>query len=300
MTFYSEIFTRKILGRNLFLERKIGSGTFGEVYLAFDKRKMIYVAIKFIAKCKVSNPKKIMGEFITLATLNHLNIVKIFFVFETDLNYALVTEYVSGEELFYALKNKGTFTELDGLFIFRQLISAVKYMHRRKIVHGDIKPENIIINHNLHVKLLDFGFAKKCEPGEMRVVYGGTHFYNSPEVLEEEPYLPFNADIWLLGATILLLFIGYESVMEDNGWNIYENIRSKYVDFKKIKNVKLRGLIRKMLHLNANKRPTIKEVSEIFDEDLNYLLKDVEKANKYIVSRSTKKKLLQYRNLTDN
>lgn len=107
-------------------------------------------------------------------------------IFEDEKKFYFVQEYLSGGGLFDSLIQNVGFTEKASANIVRQILSAVSYLHGKKIAHRDIKPENILFESNdaLNVKLMDFGNSRKMGGNEaMHGVYG-TAYYVAPEVLK--------------------------------------------------------------------------------------------------------------------
>ena len=129
--------------------KKLGKGSFGSVYKVMHIKTGIIRAMKVIKKDSVrfqDDDKKFLKEIEVLIKLEHPNIIKIFEYFTDDLNYYLITEYISGGELYEGLVKMLNFNEFKCAFILNQIISAVYYLHSNNIVHRDIKPENILIS----------------------------------------------------------------------------------------------------------------------------------------------------------
>lgn len=129
--------------------------------------------------------QKLLQEIEILKELDHPSICRIIDIFEDKKKFYFVQEYLAGGGLFESLIQNVGFTENASASIIRQVMSAVAYLHSRKIAHRDIKPENILFESNdaLNVKLLDFGNSRKMgDNSAMQGVYG-TAYYVAPEVL---------------------------------------------------------------------------------------------------------------------
>ncbi|KAG6921505.1 PAS domain containing serine/threonine kinase, partial [Chelydra serpentina] len=175
----------------------IGKGAFGFVWTARCKKDNKEVVVKFIWKekvledCWVEDPElgKVTQEIAILLKLQHPSIIKVLDVFENGHFFQLVMEkHGSGLDLFTFIDNQPDLDEPLASYIFRQLVSAVGYLHCRNILHRDIKDENIIIAEDFTIKLVDFGSAAYLEPGKLFYTFCGTIDYCSPEVLSGNPY----------------------------------------------------------------------------------------------------------------
>ena len=139
----------------------IGEGSFGKVYKGRRKYSGQIVAMKFIIKHGKSDKdlKNLRQEINILKTLNHENIILLLDWFETKSEICVVTEFAQGE-LFTILEDDGNLPADIVRSIAKQLVSALHYLHNNRIIHRDMKPQNILIGANGLVKLCDFGFAR--------------------------------------------------------------------------------------------------------------------------------------------
>lgn len=142
--------------------------------------------------------------------MNHSNIVKIFEAFETENHVYLVMEYVAGGSLHSYLKDQPNrrLDEEEAKRIFKQIMTALQYCHRKSIAHRDIKLENILLDENKNVKLIDFGFST-CIPNDKKIkMFCGTPSYMAPEIVMKEEYAGPPADIWASAVLLYALMNG--------------------------------------------------------------------------------------------
>jgi MAP/microtubule affinity-regulating kinase len=153
------------------LVKTIGKGNFARVMLARHLPTGSEVAIKIIDKTQLnsSSLEKLFREVSIMKLLNHPNIVKLFEVIETDKTLYLVMEYVNNGEVFEYLVKNGRMKENVARQKFRQIVSAVQYLHSKNIIHRDLKAENLLLDANLDVKIVDFGFSNMFVEGEQSI-----------------------------------------------------------------------------------------------------------------------------------
>jgi eukaryotic-like serine/threonine-protein kinase len=188
---------------------RIGAGGMGEVYLAEDTALKRPVALKRIAHRLRSDEryrKRLLREAECASRLSYEHIAGIYDVIEQNGETLLVMEYIEGETLRQRLARPLNFLEFFKLAV--QCAEALAAAHARDVIHGDIKPENIMLTPAGHVKILDFGVAKRLpSPGELATLetqptqtsgLGGTLAYMAPEVLLETD-ADGRADIFSLG-----------------------------------------------------------------------------------------------------
>ncbi|XP_074885492.1 serine/threonine-protein kinase 36 [Buteo buteo] len=187
----------------------IGEGSFGRVYKGRRKHSAQVVALKFIPKVRRSEKelKNLQREIEIMRGLHHPNIIQMLDSFETDKEVVVVTDYAEGE-LFQILEDDGSLPEDQVQTIAAQLVSALYYLHSHRILHRDMKPQNILLGKDGIVKLCDFGFARAMSIHTMVLTsIKGTPLYMSPELVEERPY-DHTADLWSVGCILYELFVG--------------------------------------------------------------------------------------------
>ncbi|NP_001135663.1 serine/threonine-protein kinase 36 [Xenopus tropicalis] len=167
------------------------------------------VALKFIPKVGRSEKelKGLKREIQIMRDLRHPNIVRMLDSCETEREVVVVTEYAEGE-LFKILEDDGHFPEELVRDISAQLVSALYYLHSHRILHRDMKPQNILLSKDGTVKLCDFGFARELSLDTLMVrSIKGTPLYMSPELILERPY-DHRSDLWALGCIVYELLVG--------------------------------------------------------------------------------------------
>jgi len=209
------------------VEARIGSGGMGQVYGAQDSVLKRLVAIKRMApqlnESQVGR-ERFLKEAQRVSALNHPNIAAIYDVFEENGEVFLVMEFVQGTTIRQYLASH-KFTPAEFLSIAIQCSEALAAAHQLQILHGDIKPENIMITPLQRVKILDFGVARRfttADPAEatqslatMTGTMSGTPAYMAPEVLEQKPY-DGRADLFSLGLVFYEMLGGPQPFQTDS------------------------------------------------------------------------------------
>ncbi|XP_071499914.1 serine/threonine-protein kinase 36-like [Diadema antillarum] len=187
----------------------IGEGSFGKVYRGRKKYTGKIVALKFIPKLGRSDKEldSLRKEIEIMKGMHHPNIIEMLDTFETDKDVVAVTDYAEGE-LFQILEDDGNLPEEQVRVIACQLVAALYYLHSHRILHRDMKPQNILLGKGGVVKLCDFGFARAMSINTLVLTsIKGTPLYMAPELVEEKPY-DHTADLWSLGCILYELFVG--------------------------------------------------------------------------------------------
>ena len=200
------------------IEKILGAGGMGEVYLARDSKLDRLVALKILPwhfVADVERSTRFQREARALSSLNHPNLTTIYEVGEADGLHFIAMEFVEGQTL-SSMREQLGLREL--LSIFSQVAEALSAAHQAGIVHRDIKPENVMVRHDGYAKVLDFGLVKLSEvatdstpsdgPNTGLGVAMGTLAYMSPEQAAGEP-VDHRTDIWSLGVLLYELATGH-------------------------------------------------------------------------------------------
>uniref|UniRef100_A0A8C3G4R9 MAP/microtubule affinity-regulating kinase 3 n=1 Tax=Cyclopterus lumpus TaxID=8103 RepID=A0A8C3G4R9_CYCLU len=247
---------------NYRLLKTIGKGNFAKVKLARHVLTGREVAVKIIDKTQL-NPtslQKLFREVRIMKVLNHPNIVKLFEVIETEKTLYLVMEYASGGEVFDYLVAHGRMKEKEARAKFRQIVSAVQYCHQRRIVHRDLKAENLLLDADMNIKIADFGFSNEFTVGSKLDTFCGSPPYAAPELFQGKKYDGPEVDVWSLGVILYTLVSGSLPFDGQNLKELRERVlRGKYrIPF--YMSTDCENLLKKLLVLNPVKRGSLEQI----------------------------------------
>ena len=189
--------------------KEIGCGTHGRIYLAKHIETGKLYAIKSIPKTE--NANQVFAERNTLMIMNNPFIVKLFYAFQTANYFYFVLEYVDGGDLSQYLErderdeNHTKISEIDAKQIIAEIAIALESLHRKGIVFRDLKPQNVLVKKNGHIKIADFGLARDILHDRTTKTICGTLSYIAPEMITKENY-SFEVDWWALGVIAYQLF----------------------------------------------------------------------------------------------
>ena len=193
----------------------LGQGGMGVVYKAEDKALEKIVAIKvidpFLARDE-SFLRRFKTEAKAMAKLTNPNIVSVYALRETKIGFFMVMEYVNSKTLSEWIKERGSFSLEDTIFIAKQLLGAIGSAHNAGVIHRDIKPSNILVSEEKKVKIMDFGLAKVMRTHSLESTVtnmrAGTLYYMSPEQVKGLKNVDIRSDLYSLGMTIYEMLAG--------------------------------------------------------------------------------------------
>ncbi|VDK40021.1 unnamed protein product [Taenia asiatica] len=246
------------IGKYKFI-RTIGKGNFAKVKLACHVITGKEVAIKIIDKTQLSpsSRQKLFREVRVMKMLDHPNIVKLFEIIANEKVLYLVMEYASGGEVFDFLVTHGKMAEREARAKFRQIVSAVQYCHQKKIVHRDLKAENLLLDAQMNVKIADFGFSNEFSSDKKLDTFCGSPPYAAPELFEGRKYDGPEVDVWSLGVILYTLVSGALPFDGQNLRELRERVLTGKYRVPFYMSTDCEALLRKMLHLNPAKRHTL-------------------------------------------
>ncbi|KAA8540379.1 hypothetical protein F0562_024702 [Nyssa sinensis] len=249
-----------------------GEGSFGKVYKGRRKYTGQTVAMKFILKHGKSEKDihNLRQEIEILRKLKHENIIEMLDSFESPQEFCVVTEFAQGE-LFEILEDDKCLPEEQVQAIAKQLVRALHYLHSNRIIHRDMKPQNILIGAGSVVKLCDFGFARAMSTNTVVLrSIKGTPLYMAPELVREQPY-NHTADLWSLGVILYELFVGQPPFYTNSVYALIRHIIKdpvKYPDnmSPNFKNF-LKGLLNKLSKPWGSSLERVKKTCQLASPD---------------------------------
>ncbi|XP_029873877.1 serine/threonine-protein kinase Nek1 isoform X1 [Aquila chrysaetos chrysaetos] len=257
--------------------RKIGEGSFGKAILVKAKENGQQYVIKEINISKMSNKEREESrrEVAVLANMKHPNIVLYRESFEENGCLYIVMDYCEGGDLFKKINaQKGIlFSEDQILDWFVQICLALKHIHDRKILHRDIKSQNIFLTKDGTIQLGDFGIARVLNStAELARTCIGTPYYLSPEICQNKPYNN-KSDIWALGCVLYEMCTLKHAFEAGNMKNLVLKIISgPFPPVSVHYSYDLRNLLSQLFKRNPRNRPSVNSILE-----KNFIAKRVEK-----------------------
>ena len=200
--------------RDFEFQKPIGRGSFSIVQLARfkDPSTPQTLAHKIIQKFTILNKNSqvhLQEEHIILKQLDHPFVVKFIHSFQDEKSVCFVFEFIPGGDIYSLLASQTRLSESWTRFYVAEILVALRYLHSKKIIYRDLKPENVMIDETGHVKLVDFGFAKRVDNKKLKTLCG-TPEYMAPEILLKpcQGYT-YSADFWSLGVLVFELLTGF-------------------------------------------------------------------------------------------
>jgi protein-serine/threonine kinase len=299
----SEGSTKRTKFGNYILGQTLGEGEFGKVKMGWKRDSSVEVAIKLIRRETLGSNsnrlQKIYREIHILRGLDHPNIVRLHEMVETERHIGIILEYASGGELFDYILNHRYLKDGPARKLFAQLISGVGYLHKKGIVHRDLKLENLLLDRNKNIIITDFGFANTFDPkdelseeveyrlgdkdfvrsmgldqpdarrGDLMQTSCGSPCYAAPElVVSDSLYTGCKVDVWSCGVILYAMLAGYLPFDDDpanpEGDNInllYKYIVSTPLTFPEYVTPHARDLLKRILVPDPRKRADLFEVA---------------------------------------
>eukprot|EP01025_Chloroclados_australasicus_P035441 TRINITY_DN3608_c1_g1_i2.p1 TRINITY_DN3608_c1_g1~~TRINITY_DN3608_c1_g1_i2.p1 ORF type:complete len:878 (+),score=72.97 TRINITY_DN3608_c1_g1_i2:7096-9729(+) len=272
--------------------KTLGQGAIGKVKLCYNTVDKNLYAVKMIDRKRLNKQfrkgrslrksaknqaqenadSEFLREIAVLKKLEHHNIVNLHEVIDPvdeSQPLMLVMEYLEGGPVVRQLKDRSgiQFQKLSedfALEYFRMMCKGLDYLHYNRIVHGDLKPENLLIHGKGELKIADFGCARimAVDSNLDRNNRYGTPSFRAPEMLSGESYDPFNADIWAMGVCLYVMVFGKLPFSGDSENDIYEAIKTQPLEFPENEDVseELLNLLTKILVKDPLKRITLYDI----------------------------------------
>uniref|UniRef100_UPI00398E8A6E calcium/calmodulin-dependent protein kinase kinase 1 n=1 Tax=Pristiophorus japonicus TaxID=55135 RepID=UPI00398E8A6E len=274
------------------LKTEIGKGSYGVVKLAYNENDDKHYAMKVLSKKKImkqygfprrppprgSKPpsgeqskapaplERVYQEIAILKKLDHPNIVKLVEVLDdpAEDHLHMVFELLSKGAVMEVPTDR-LFSEEQARFYFRDIIMGIEYLHYQKIIHRDVKPSNLLLGDDGHIKIADFGVSNQFEGSDALLSStAGTPAFMAPETLSESRkcFHGKALDVWAIGVTLYCLVFGKCPFMDDYILALHAKIKSRPVEFPQKPEIskELKNLLLQMLDKNPGTRITIPQI----------------------------------------
>uniref|UniRef100_A0A1B6KVV7 Protein kinase domain-containing protein n=1 Tax=Graphocephala atropunctata TaxID=36148 RepID=A0A1B6KVV7_9HEMI len=264
-----------LLQRNGYkLGRTIGEGSYCKVRVAvkfFGNGHGLKLACKLISKKRASVDyvtRFLPREISIIRNLQHPNISQVYDILESQDHVFIFMNLCERGDLLEYIKRRGALVEFKARVFFRQLVSAILYLHSQDISHRDLKCENIFITANDDVVLGDFGFARRCRDPytQKRILsetFCGSAAYAAPEILQGVAYNPKMYDVWSQGCILYIMLTGS---MPFDDTNVLEMLRLQLARQFETRRFNLRAsaekLIFHMLEPDVTRRATATQIAQ--------------------------------------
>ncbi|KAH8805571.1 kinase-like domain-containing protein [Xylogone sp. PMI_703] len=237
------------------LLRTLGTGSFGRVQLVQSKHNQRFYAIKVLKKHQVVKMKQVEhtnDERRMLQDVKHPFLITLWGTFQDNRNLYMVMDFVEGGELFSLLRKSQRFPNPVAKFYAAEVTLALEYLHSKQIIYRDLKPENLLLDRHGHLKITDFGFAKRVP--DITWTLCGTPDYLAPEVVSSKGYNK-SVDWWSLGILIFEMLCGFTPFWDGGSpMKIYENILKGRVKYPPYIHPDAQDLLQRLITPDLTKR----------------------------------------------
>ena len=212
------------------LIKVLGKGGFGKVFLVIKKdepdKPFAMKAIRKDIVIETDMMESIKFEKSVLEKAQHPFLMNCTYIFKTENRFFFIMRFVQGGELFEHLRRANYFTEDVVRFMIAQMVLAIGHLHSDGIIYRDIKPENILVDHDGYLCLCDYGLAKFLEEDESTETIVGTAEYMAPEILRGMAY-SFPVDWWAIGNLTYELITGRAPFSHNRANQMKQDIQNK-------------------------------------------------------------------------
>eukprot|EP00672_Neobodo_designis_P025558 CAMPEP_0174836672 /NCGR_PEP_ID=MMETSP1114-20130205/6228_1 /TAXON_ID=312471 /ORGANISM="Neobodo designis, Strain CCAP 1951/1" /LENGTH=573 /DNA_ID=CAMNT_0016070679 /DNA_START=163 /DNA_END=1884 /DNA_ORIENTATION=+ len=232
----------------------LGLGSFGRVMKVQEKATGQVYAMKVMDKEQVIANKMVnhtQAEKDILGSIDHPFICRLYHAFQTRKHLVLVMDFLCGGELFFHLQKAKKFSEQRAKFYAAEIGLALAYLHERKIIYRDLKPENLVLSKDGHVTLTDFGLAKKDV--DFTTTFCGTPEYMAPELIMRRGHTKA-VDWWSLGVLLYEMVSGLPPFYSSNTGEMYDMVLHRPLTFPKHFSPDLQAILTRLLDRDPARR----------------------------------------------
>jgi len=257
-------------------KKTIGKGSSGKVKKATNWATKEIVAVKIIndisrmrknkgqiegteTSSAWDNLKQEISIMKMLSSHPHRNIVQLYEVVETKDKIHIVMEYLEGGPVMAGKTDVEPFKDMERIRRYlRDLLMGLEYLHALRVVHMDIKPENLLLDKNDRLKIIDFGAAKHVKDGGMIRKFQGTPAFTPPETTTDGPFRPWPVDIWAVGVTLHTFGHGSLPFYKEGPYQLYQVIQKEEPKFNLALDPDYISCIESCLIKNPDERTTLR------------------------------------------
>ncbi|CAK9032147.1 Protein kinase 2 (PK2) [Durusdinium trenchii] len=243
----------------------VGKGSFGKVIQVKKKDSGKVYAMKVLKKEQVLKRKQFehtMAERRILEEIDHPFIVSLRFAFQTTQKLYMIFDYFNGGELFHYLSKGGRFSEERARFYAAEIALGLEHVHAMNIIYRDLKPENLLLDADGHIRITDFGLSKENVTDDNVRSFCGTPEYLAPEVLKRQTYGKA-VDWWSLGTLLYEMISGLPPFYDRNRDRMYKKILGAELRFPSHMNPEARSICRGMLQRDPLQRLGYRGAQEV-------------------------------------
>lgn len=264
-----EDFTKNKKVKNFFMKSTLGKGSFSKVKLATNSKTGEEVAIKIITrfdkneKSSESYKKKeqrVYREAIISLLVSHPFIVPLKKFYYNEFYFLMVFERIKGGELLNVVSKDGPLPEERARKYFKQILSAIEYLHSNSIVHRDLKIENVLVDENDNIKMIDFGLSNFYDNKNNLKTFCGSLYFAAPELLTGIEYGGPEIDIWSLGIILYVMVCGKVPFDDPNIRKLHKKIKTADIIFPENISEPLKKLLGNIINVDPENRYGVAEI----------------------------------------
>lgn len=267
-----DLFSKSISLNDFHVIKTIGKGTFSKVFLVSKMDSGKFYAMKVIKKKAIvdeADKKRVLQEKKIFNLVDHPFIVKLHHSFQTHQKFYFILDLVNGDQLYEYMLRKFHLKEKAVKFYAAELVLALKCLHENDIIYRDLKPSNILIDSQGHIKIIDFGLSTFANLNAVRQSIWGSPNYIAPEMLNNMKYSKM-VDWWSLGAVLYEMISGYPPFLHattKSEEKVYTTITCNQIKFSKKLSPALKDFLDGLLRTNPEERLGANGVEEIMKHD---------------------------------
>ena len=246
------------------LLEELGKGSFGIVYKVCKKNTSEIFAMKCLSKTALKKQRQLkyaISECKIMKQLKHPFVLLMQFAFQTTQSLYMVLDYCPNGDLLNLIEKYGKISEAVSGFYTAETILALEYLHSLDIVYRDLKPANILLGHDMHVKLADFGLAKEDITNTPAMTMAGSPAYLPPEIVERRG-ASTASDIYGVGVLLYELLTGNLPYYNPDIELLFDSIVKDTIIFPSYLSAEAVDLIRNLMQKGPEKRLTIPEIKQ--------------------------------------